>query len=203
MSSKYFSVEYTGTYLNIQTFLTTRDWNSSVKNVGGYKVFIKLSENFVEELLYMREMDIDDLKGGKINLIKEISESEFQNFSENGFEIIHDHHHENKLTPEGNSKKEPETNTCQGISLNQQRLLNLNSDVHGEKCETTQEQQSAVEETKEEISERVARALTDTILPSKSPLPENDPFVYLTSPGYLKSFFFVSTMIIFVLALLD
>ena len=203
MSSKYYSVEYTGTYLNIQKFLTTRDWNSSVKNVGGNKLFIKLSENFVEELLYMRDMDMDELKGERINLIKEISENEFQNFSENGFEIIHDHHHENKLSGEGSSKKGLEKNSSQGISLNQQKSLNLNDNVHGEKCETTQEQQSAVEETKEEISERVARALTDTILPSKSPLPENDPFVYLTSPGYLKSFFFVSTLIIFVLALFD
>jgi len=108
MSSKYFSIEYSGTYSNIQKFLTTRDWNSNVKNVCGNKLFLKLSENSVEELKYHKDMEIDELKGGKINVINEISEDDFQNFSENGFEIIHDQHHESKLPSEGSFVKELE-----------------------------------------------------------------------------------------------
>lgn len=189
MSSKFFSLEYTGTFANIQSFLTTRGWNAEVKNVGGNRLFLKLSEDSVEELKYCKDMELDELKGGKICQIKEISESEFQNFSDNGFEIIHDQHHENKLDHQKFEKK---------VELPKQE-----KQIEYPRFQQEEPKKVSEQETKEEISDIIAQALTDTILPSKSPLPSNDPFVYLTSPAYLKSFFFVSTVIIFVLALLD
>ncbi len=192
MSSKYFSIEYSGLYSNVQSFLISRGWSAEVKNVGGNKLYLKISEDSVEELKYCKDMELDDLKGGKINQIKEILEHEFQNFSENGFEIIHDPHHVNKLT-----------NEKQKFEINKQESQR---EEKFEYPKFIQEEQSKVhdeEETKEEIRDRIANALTDTILPSKTPLHENDPFLYLTSPGYLKTFFFASTLIIFVLALID
>jgi hypothetical protein len=189
MSSKYFSLEYTGTYPNLQSFLTTRGWSAEVKNLGGNKLFLKLSEDSVEELRYCIDMESDELKGGKIIRIKDIQESEFQNFSENGFEIIHDHHHENKLAD-------------QKLIKNVELPKQVNQ-IEYPKFNQEEPQIDSEQVSKEEISERIARALTDTILPSKSPLRPDDPFFYLTSPRYLKSFFFLSTLIIFVLALLD
>jgi len=191
MSFKFYSVEFLGTYSHIQSFFCDRGWNYEIKNVGGNKLFLKISEESIEELNYCVGMTFDDPHSGKITGMKEISENEFQNFSENGFEIIHDHHHENKLA------KDQNLNNNVGIKIEE----NVRRDLP--KSHKTESQVLSQEETKEEISQRIAAALNDTILPSKSPLPENDLFVYLTSPSYLRNFFIASTLIIFVLALLD
>ena len=191
MSFKFYSIDYLGTYSNIQNFLSPRGWNYEVKNVGGNKLLLKISEESVEELFYCVDMTFDDSNTGKITGMKDISENEFQNFSENGFEIIHDHHHENKLAKDQNLSK----NVVSNIEENVRREV--------PKSHQNESQVLSQVETKEEISQRIAAALNDTILPSKSPLPDNDLFVYLTSPAYLRMFFTASTLIIFVLALLN
>jgi hypothetical protein len=58
-------------------------------------------------------------------------------------------------------------------------------------------------EGKDQLLHRIGMALTDTSLPSKSPLPNDDPFAYLTSKTYVNYFLATSTLLIFVLTLLD
>ncbi len=53
------------------------------------------------------------------------------------------------------------------------------------------------------IMETVSIALNDTVLPSKSPLPTEDPFNYLSSRNYLTMFLVASTTFIFLLGLFD
>ena len=49
----------------------------------------------------------------------------------------------------------------------------------------------------------VAMALNDAVLPSKSPLPSEDPFNYLISSSYLTMFLVASTTFVFLLGLFD
>ena len=44
MSFKFHSIDYLGSYSNIQKFISTWVWNYEVKNVGGNKLFLKFSE---------------------------------------------------------------------------------------------------------------------------------------------------------------
>jgi hypothetical protein len=182
MSSKYFSVEFTGAYQGIVNYFNTKDWNYEIKNVGGSKLFLKVSEDLAEEVKYCNDMTIDDVKGDKITNIKEISQSEFQNFSENGFEIIHDH-----------QQLETPLLTKEPFEIKKE-VVNKLPELIFEKIP---------EKSIEQISDNIARALNDTILPSKSPLPQDDSFSYLTSKNYLRNFLAVSTVILFLIALFD
>ena len=53
------------------------------------------------------------------------------------------------------------------------------------------------------IMETVTMALNDAVLPSKSPLPSEDPFNYLISSSYLTMFLVASTTFVFLLGLFD
>lgn len=60
-----------------------------------------------------------------------------------------------------------------------------------------------VPQTKEEFNTHVAHALNDAVLPSKSPLPENDPFNFLTSPKFVTTFLTASSVLVFMLSLFE
>jgi hypothetical protein len=49
----------------------------------------------------------------------------------------------------------------------------------------------------------LSTALNESILPSKSPLPQDDPFNYFTSKNYLKMFLIASAAFVFVISLFD
>jgi len=53
----------------------------------------------------------------------------------------------------------------------------------------------------EDIKEKVAKYLSDTVLPSKSQLSSSDPFAQIMSKDYLLYFTFVASVTLFVLNL--
>jgi hypothetical protein len=59
-------------------------------------------------------------------------------------------------------------------------------------------------ETKpKDFNDVVSTALNEAILPSKSPLPQDDPFNYFTSKNYLQMFVIASAAFVFVISLFD
>jgi hypothetical protein len=146
-------------------------------------------------------MEIND-KEDKITSVKEISQEEFNNTSENGFEIIHN---EDKTTGHDITKNLLVETNHGNAPVNTQHVTHEKfpePTVHTniEKKITTVEHSS---DSSDDVMYRVNSALVDTTLPSKSPLPEEDPFRYLTSRNYLKYFVVASTAVLFVLTLLD
>ena len=66
-----------------------------------------------------------------------------------------------------------------------------------------------VEKSKSSISEgnsdmnNIVNALNDTSLPSKQPLQESDPFVYLSSRNYMLSFVLISLVVIGIMNIMN
>ena len=58
--SSYFSIEFIGSYSNLQEFIKNKDWTYDIKKVSNNKAFIKLPENLSEELLFFDNSDIND-----------------------------------------------------------------------------------------------------------------------------------------------
>jgi hypothetical protein len=54
-----------------------------------------------------------------------------------------------------------------------------------------------------DVKNVISTAFSETILPSKSPLPQDDPFSYFTSENYLKMFVLASVAFVIVISLLD
>lgn len=232
--NKYVSIEYSGPYSSLIKFIESKDLKFDVKPVQTGKAFLKISDELLDDVFFLSDAVIDEAKNEKITIIKEISESEFNNTSENGFEIIHndDHSHNHSTTLTNDTK----------VSNAEEHKTNQNSTTLTDTAKTVEANSSVVEEinksvksnittndtntisfpaptvpinfstekvvvqtfkTDEDKLKAVSIGLSDTILPSKSPLPENDPFKYLTSCQYLSYFAGAATITIFVLALLD
>ncbi len=65
-------------------------------------------------------------------------------------------------------------------------------------------QESKPFETKsKEFYDVISTALNEAILPSKSPIPQDDPFNYLISRKYLRMFLLATSAFVFGLSLFD
>lgn len=247
--NKYVSIEYTGPYSSLVKFVESKDLKFEIKPVSSGKALIKISDDLLDDVFFLSDAVIDEVKHEKINIIKEISENEFNNTSENGFEIIHndDHSHnthstllttETKNTAQDENKQNQpsqsidytnttNSNTSANTSTNNPTTNNTVTNNSKSNIEATNSNESNVNKntiafpaasvpinivsekvilppkTDEEKLQRVAAALTDTILPSKSPLPESDPFNYLISKRFLTHFSAAATITLFVLTLFD
>lgn len=203
--SKYLSIEFVGNYSNISKFFTAKGWEFEIKPVGANKLFLTVSSDLVEEVQFFVGMEIDDITKDRITNIKEITHEEFNNTSENGFEIIHNSNEKNKLIQETPVTSQHNINNEIGnfgtsVEKGFPEYPNLNS-VNNERRTVIQNTQQPT--TPLEIKDSIASFLSDTVLPSKSPLQNDDPFRYLTSRNYLTNFCLASSVIVFVLALFD
>ena len=207
--SKFISIEYTGTQTELINFLKQKDVQFEVKRIGDQKLFLKVpSAEELQVIEFFRSVEpLDEGSNLIISKVTEISESEYTSTVENGFELIHG---ENKLNSESNtrliSNKESTIETNPSV---QQPLIRTNVETS---VQPTISKLTHIEEPKRsqnliqdqsEPRENVGMVLTNTNLPSKSPLQADDPFVFLTSSNYLKNFIVASTILLFVLTLFE
>jgi hypothetical protein len=227
---KYVSIEYSGPYSSLVKFIESKDLKFEIKPVQPGKALLKIADDLLDDVFFLSDAVIDETKNEKINVIKEISENEFNDTSENGFEIIHNDDHSHK-TPATLLTQETITNTqTENVQTQQTNPITTETDIDRSKSTSinntvtdtvsniagtvvfpspsvpvniTSEKPATVPKTDEEKLNRISIGLRDTILPSKSPLPSNDPFNYLTSRTFLTYFSAAATITIFVLALFD
>lgn len=57
--------------------------------------------------------------------------------------------------------------------------------------------------SKEQLMHKVDESISDTILPSKSPLQPNDPMNFLLEKRFLTTFLFASTALVLMMSLFD
>jgi len=196
--SKYLSIEFEGPASNLSKFFESKGWNFEIKNIFPHKIFVKVSDELADEVKFFEGTPIDDSKEDKITTIKMISEGEYNNTAENGFEIIH---------AQGDAKRVVESNQpiISSNIINQQVRTAPTNEIGFPLIAQSVPAGSQVgaPQTAEEVRHQIATALTNTILPSKSPLSADDPFAFLTSQSYLRNFAVASTVLLFLIALFD
>jgi hypothetical protein len=199
--SKFLSINFEGNYSNIKNFFLNKGWELDTKQISPSKLYARVSsEDLVEEIKFFSNMDLDDQFNVKMTKVDVISEDEYKNTAENGFEIIN--HSENKLISEVTQPIKSldnvqEEKVVPKSNVNVQNVSSSNTGGNVNVCEVTGPS------INEDPKSFVARVLNDTVLPSKSPLPQEDAFAYLTSPGYIRNFMIASVVVLFVLAILD
>lgn len=210
--SKYLSIFYIGTHSDLIEFLKSKDLLFEIKRIGDQKVFTKVPPgDYSEEIKFLKSDEpLDDTKDFRIFMVKDISETEYETTVENGFELIQG---ENKLTGERIqpmiSHVEPiETNVNQNV---RQSLIQTNVDPivqpnltrfsENSNVQQPTKTQNLIQDYTEPVN--IGMALTNTNLPSKSPLQPDDPFVFLTSSNFLKNFVVASSLLLFVLTLFE
>lgn len=122
-----------------------------------------------------------------------ISEDEYIKTSENGFEII-------EKQTENTSKEVIKPAEDVRASSFVDPMVNIAREINPFKKNEEEVKPVGVPE---DLKTRIAFALADTSLPSKSPLPSEDSFTYLTSRNYLSYFGVVSSVLIFAMTLFD
>ncbi len=85
--------------------------------------------------------------------------------------------------------------------------------IREEPKQVREEPKTKIEEPKKRVEIKSAEcndfnnllstAFSDAVLPSKSPLPQDDPFNYFNSKHYIKMFIVASVAFVFVLSLFD
>jgi hypothetical protein len=186
MSSKYLSIEFQGTYQNMLKFFNSKEWDFEAKRINNNKVYVKLSEELSEEVKFFENTPTDDTTGIAITKVSNISETEYTNTAENGFELI-------------NAESKPvESTPVPSISdvRKHENVRQVNEVKFPESPVSTSI-------TSEHFNNSVSKALSDTVLPSKSPLDSRDPFAYLTSRRYLRTFAIAATAVLTILAIFD
>jgi hypothetical protein len=66
--SAFFSIEFLGSYNNLQEFMNNKEWKYEMKKVANNKAFIKVAEDLVEELQFFNNSEIND-SGEKITKV--------------------------------------------------------------------------------------------------------------------------------------
>ena len=212
--STFISLEFTGSYSNLMSFFDSKGFKFDVKPVSPNKILIKLPADMVEDLTFFTGNPLDEKEELMITSIKTIDESEFSHTAENGFEIIN-REHEKKSTPEVEKKTTPEVEypiiSSNEIKHQEQEFKKKGSvneqgfpvPLVDTSCTVKKTEEKRETKISADVRDNIASALSDAILPSKSPLPQDDPFVYLTSKSYMKNFITAATLILFVITLLD
>ncbi len=113
-----------------------------------------------------------------IQLVK-ISETEYLNTTENGFEIIHK---ETKDEPRPKVKEQVRTRIVEPKNIPESKPFQTKP---------------------KDFNDVLSTAFNEAILPSKSPLPHDDSFNYLTSINYLRIFIIASSVFIFAISVFN
>src|SRR5690348_13921156 len=90
--SQYLAIQFEGQYSSLLDFFNSKEWKFEIKNIGNNKIFVKLPEELVDEIKFFESPDATSSQMTKITTI---SEEEYNNTIENGFEIINHHGHNN------------------------------------------------------------------------------------------------------------
>lgn len=193
MSSKFLSVEFKGSIQELNRFFESKGYTFETKHVSPNKILIKVPTDLAEDVMFCDDMPFDDNnEEHKITSIKFIEESEFISIAEDFVLIDH--------------KKEE-------IRQNKEEIRQPTPREQQRFPEPKEEQRfpepkviscfpiSPVEQTAQ--ANNISAAFTDAILPSKSPLPRDDPFVFLSGSSYLRNFIAASTVLLFVITLFD
>jgi hypothetical protein len=206
--SKFISIEYQGSYSELINFLKSKELYFENKQIGVHRVFMKVPTQEVFDEIKFLESDVPLEEGKELRMssVKEISETEFISTAENGFELINNDH---KVVSEGLNAKVNDTpliqpNIIPNVQPNipssvQPKIAICFPQAQGQEAPKTQ---NLIQEC-EDPRLRITEALNNTSLPSKSPLPQDDPFVFLSSPSYLRNFIAASTLLLFVLTLFE
>ena len=213
--SKFISIEYVGTHSELVNFLKSKELLFENKQIGKNKVFMKVpSMEVYDEIKFLEgSTPLEEGKNFTMPQVKEITESEYSSTAENGFELIHPN--DNKMVneivePKVEQNVQPVVQPVVTPVVQPIVYPNLQPTVQPANeqgfpqplIEAPKKTQQLIPES-QDVRERIGMALTNTSLPSKSPLSPDDPFVFLTSGSYLRNFIVASTVLLFVLTLLD
>jgi hypothetical protein len=205
--SKFLSIEYQGTHSELINFLKSRDLCFENKQIGVHRVFMKVpSQEVYDEIKFLEsDSQLEEGKDFRMSHVREITETEFVSTAENGFELINNDH---KITESINSNDNVTPLIQPNIIPTVQPNLSPSVKPKIAVCFPQAQQQEAPKtqnliQDSLDLRQRISQALNDTILPAKSPLQEDDPFVFLTSPRYLRNFIVASTLLLFVLTLFE
>jgi hypothetical protein len=186
MSSKFLSVEFKGNIRELNNFFQSKGWTFETKNVSDNKILIKVPTDLVEEVMFSQDMPFDDRnEDHKITSFKFIDESEFD-----GFVLI-------------DNKKEEIKNDREVIRQAPVERVHQDKPTPREQERFSQPKSPVEQPAQVSNSNNIAAAFSDAILPSKSPLPRDDPFVFLSGSSYLRNFIAASTVLLFVITLFD
>jgi hypothetical protein len=122
--------------------------------------------------------------------VKPIDEEKYDSRADNGYEIV------NKSPKNQPLKAEPKLIEPANDKGFPQPLIETG-------LPTKKREEPKGDQTKDDILESVHISLSETSLPSKSPLSHSDPFHYLTSPKFLTTFIAATTVIVFLITLFD
>jgi hypothetical protein len=199
MSSKFLSVEFTGTLQGVNKFFESKGWTFETKHISPNKILVKVPEDLVDEVTFFQGTPFEDENGeNTITSFKNIPEKEFYNTAENGFEIIH---HKEEKKPQLEEIRKPSVDQTEHKEVKPMNEQGFPSPMV-EGCKIFGDQ-PPVQSEKLDAKENIATAFADAILPSKSPLARDDPFVFLTGRSYLRNFIAASTVLLFVITLFD
>ena len=196
MSSKFLSVEFKGSIQELNRFFESKGYTFETKHVSPNKILIKVPTDIIEDVMFCEDLPFDDEnEEHRITSFKFIEEREFISIAED-FVVI-DHKNE-----EIRQNKEE---IRQATPREQQRFPEPKEEQRFP--EAKQQERfpiSPVEQTSQaSTSNNISAAFSDAILPSKSPLPRDDPFVFLSGSSYLRNFIAASTVLLFVITLFD
>jgi hypothetical protein len=193
--SRFLAVEFTGSLTGVNKFFESKGWSFETKHVSDHKIYIRVPEDLEDEVTFFKGTPFEDGNGeNTITSFKPIPESEFNKTAENGFEIINKQERLNSESSEPVAEKKEKTKEVvkEVKPANEQGFPSPLVDVAGK----TEQRQASTQDN-------ISAAFADAILPSKSPLPADDAFTFLISRNYLRNFVVASTVLLFVLTLLD
>ena len=190
--SRFLAVEFTGSLAGVNKFFESKGWSFETKHISNHKIYIRVPEDLEDEVTFFKGTPFEDGNGeNTITSFKPIPESEFNKTAENGFEIINKQERLNSESSEPVPEKKEVTKEVVKPA-NEQGFPSPLVEVAGK-----------TEQIQASTQENISAAFADAILPSKSPLPADDAFTFLISRNYLKNFVVASTVLLFVLTLLD
>jgi hypothetical protein len=189
--SAFFSLEFTG---NAQSIIDTLKehfpFDIEHKKCSSNKIFIKFAE----------ETSADDISFILTGVtVKVISKTEYNTTAENGFELI-----TNSDIKFDHPKDEVVVNTPKYEAKTEkiEKPQAKKSEDFIKTKEVNVESNKVISDTTS-VNQIIESALSDAILPSKSPLAPEDPFNYLSSYNYLKNFVHVSVVVLFLITLFN
>ncbi len=184
--TQFVSVKFNGNYQEVMKFFEEKIQAFESKNVGKNIAYLKFeSASLAEEIKFFEGTDVDT---NYIQEVSFISEDAYINTSENAggdFEIVEAHQDSKVETPSKPVVEMPKVD---------EMIFPSSTNVGGEAVNSVKN---------EEDDDVIAKAVVDSILASKSPLPESDPFAYITSKKYMSHFAMAATAMLFIMAIFD
>jgi hypothetical protein len=177
MSFNYLAIEFNGKLEELKNIIKLRLDNFEIKLIETNKIYAKVLSKEVPYLKFF--------EGGMvITKIANISEEDYL----------------------GSTDNDPGTvrilQTSNELVKNLEEDRNLQIHINEPKNEVKFQKIASIATPGSHV-DNISAVLSDTVLPSKSPLDGNDPFSYLTSSSYLRSFLITASIILIILTIMD